>query len=81
MSSMFVNSLFEGDINGWRLLSIQLKDSMFKDSILEKNNQLPYWYNIEPEFMQSAINSYELHKKMNQELNSKEMNKKPGVKI
>ena len=81
MTYMFGDSQFNGDINGWRLLSVQQKDSMFKDSILEKNNKIPYWYNIEPEFMQSAINSYELHKKMNQELNSKEINKKPGVKI
>ena len=81
MSGIFIESQFNGDISDWKPLSIIKKIDMFRFSTLEQNNNLPYWANIEPEFIKSAINAYELNQKLNQDLTKKDNNKKTSIKV
>ena len=78
---MFYESQFNQDISDWKPFSLKNKEYTFNNSVLEKNNNLPYWANIEPKFINSAINYYHLQKKLNQELNQNTTNKKLTVKV
>ena len=71
MSSMFYYSQFNVDLKKWKPYSLEKKDHIFTKSTLE-NNQ-PYWANIDCEFIKSAIEIYELNKKLSKELPNNEI--------
>ena len=52
------------DISNWKPLSLELNNDMFKDSLLEKEGIVPYWAEVDIEFLPQAINAYQLNKKL-----------------
>lgn len=63
------------DISNWKPLSLELNNDMFKDSLLEKEGIVPYWAEVNIEFLPQAINAYQFNKKL--DLTLKKKNKKP----
>jgi len=65
MGGMFSQSLFDHDISTWKPKKLIYKGEIFNGSKLEHSNTLPYWANVEVEFLEQAINAYELQNKLN----------------
>ena len=78
MTSMFYGSKFNKDLTEWKPYPLKEKAYIFKSSPLENNP--PYWATVDCEFIKSAIDSYELNKKLNKELPGKEL-KENKIKI
>jgi len=68
MHSMFFNGVFNKSISNWKPMSLINKERMFKYSKLEQQAGLPYWANLNIEFLQQAINAYWLQKNLSQKL-------------
>ena len=81
MRDMFSKSQFNQDISNWKPLSLKTNKFIFNNSKLEKNNQLPYWVEIDPKLMKAAVDAYQLKNKLSQELSSKNMVKKKSMKV
>ena len=77
MEYMFACSNFNQDTSDWRPVRLINKEHMFEDSKLEYNNLLPYWANVEVEFLEQAINAYELQKKLSSHLETTLTKKTP----
>ena len=67
MSSMFYNSQFNKNLDDWRPYKLEEKNYMFDDCIAP----LPYWYVAEN--TPKAIESYELKKKLDNNLEYKDI--------
>ena len=65
MLGMFKESAFNQDISKWKPKKLIYKGEIFNGSKLEHSNTLPYWANVEVEFLEQAINAYELQNKLN----------------
>jgi len=65
MLGMFRESAFNQDISKWKPKKLIYKGEIFNGSKLEHSNTLPYWANVEVEFLEQAINAYELQNKLN----------------
>ena len=75
---MLSGSKFNGDLTEWKPYSLIKKENIFKNSPLENNP--PYWATVECEFVKSAIDSYELSKRLHKDLPHKEL-KEHKIKI
>ncbi len=75
MFKMFGKSKFNQDINNWQLNNIQEKRFIFTGSILEKENNLPYWANLEPDEIKYLLQKQELF----HELSNKFSQPQPNV--
>ena len=81
MSNLFSRSKFNQDLSEWKPISLLTKNRIFKNSSLEKKNKLPYWAEVEIESIKSAINSYEMNKKLIKQLNEKNKINKKQLKL
>jgi hypothetical protein len=73
MDKMFFGPYFYGDISNWKPYNLIKNEKMFN----RPNVILPYWYNIKNmEERQSAIDSYHLQLKLNEEVLHNGVNKK-----
>lgn len=68
---MFYNSSFNGDLNNWKPLSLHSNDQCFDGSVLEKEDNLPYWAKMELEDLPQAVQSYHLHKMLRKNFHKK----------
>jgi len=84
MSGMFFNGVFNKSISNWKPMSLINKERMFKYSKLEQQAGLPYWANLNIEFLEQAIDAYQLQKHLNKNLAcvpTKESAIKTAIKI
>lgn len=68
MNHMFHSSKFNQNINSWKLNNIQNKGDAFKNSILEKENNLSYWANLSFDEIQNILQKQERFQELNNEL-------------
>jgi len=73
MEEMFKKSCFNQDISDWKPKAVIKKDCIFKDSRLEEENRLPYWAEVNIEFLSKAILAYELQKQLSEKLALKQV--------
>jgi len=60
MAYMFYQSAFNQNIEAWTPKKLKDKTGIFDGSSLEAENNLPYWSTIDVEFLEMAINAYQL---------------------
>ena len=74
MSSMFYKSRFnqdismEHDLSDWQPRKLTATNNIFKKSKLKKEQNLPYWATVDMEFLQQAIDAYQLQKQLSTNL-------------
>jgi len=77
---MFANSNFKQNLDDWTPKKLENKDAIFEGSQLEKSDNLPYWANLNIEFLAQAINAYWLQKNLTEKLGCAPT-KEPIIKI
>jgi len=71
MPYMFSQSSFNQDISNWRPIRLINKDYIFKCSSSFAKNNIPYWVDVDIEFLEQTINTYQLQRKLNMTLGQK----------
>lgn len=71
MPCMFFQSKIEQDLSKWNVSKVKNKASIFEGSKIEKENKLPYWSEVEVDFLPQAIKAYELNDKLEQKISIK----------
>jgi len=64
MSGIFGLSKLEHDLSDWKPSSLTSTHNLFEKSKLEGKQNLPYWSTVEIEFLQQAIDAYQLQKQL-----------------
>ena len=84
LDHVFADSIFSQDISNWKPKKLKSKINAFIGSQLEKDNLIPYWANVEVEFLEQAIDAYQLQNRLIDKLDpvgSKEAIKINTIKI
>lgn len=81
MNYMFYASSFNKNLNQWSLKSIHDKYNIFKDSLLEKENNLPYWSNLSFDEIQNILQKKEFFQELNNELIQKNTSSQNKLKL
>jgi len=71
MPYMFSQSSFSQDISSWRPIRLINKDHIFKCSSSFAKNKVPYWVDVNIEFLEQTVNAYQLQRKLNMTLEQK----------
>jgi len=71
MELMFNLSQLECDLSDWGPKRLTNATNIFKNSKIEKNNMPPYWSDVNVEFLEQAINTYQLQRKLKMTLEEK----------
>jgi len=81
MSTLSIGSKFNGNISKWRPMSLINKRGMFENSKLKTSNNLPYWADIDADFLPQAMNAYHLNKKIQTKLHSNSKTSSGAIKV
>lgn len=84
MEGMFYMSNFNQNISQWKLYNIQNNKLAFKNSKLEKENNLPYWASLSPDELRQYMKTQENFKALTNEIysnNHKNINSKNKLKL
>ena len=68
IESMFQNSSYSFNNETWNLIKCTKKDTVFKNTPVEKENRLPYWFEVDVQFLPQAIKAYNLNQNLNKKL-------------
>jgi len=52
------------DLSDWQPRKLTATNNIFKNSKLETEQNLPYWATVDIEFLQQAIDAYQLQKQL-----------------
>jgi len=80
MKGMFFESVLTQNLDNWSPKKLENKDTIFDRSGLKKCGNLPYWANINVEFLEQTIEAYQLQKNLRKKLDCV-LTKEPIVKI
>jgi surface protein len=81
IQAMFYKSQFNQDIHNWKLNNIKEKIFVFEESMLEKENNLPFWAVLSNEEIKQYIKTQETFHKLNNQLIHKNISNKNKLKI
>jgi len=81
IESMFQNSSYSFSNESWNLINCTKKDNVFKNSPVENENRLPYWAEVDVQFLPQAIKAYNLNKNLNKNLSTKENDYEKSVTL
>ena len=81
MEGMFYMSNFNQNISQWKLPNIQNNKLAFKNSRLEKENNLPPWANLSPDDIKQYMKTQENFKALNNEIHSNNISSKNKLKL
>ena len=81
MNYMFYASKFNKNLHQWDLKSIHNKYNIFKDSVLEKENNLPYWTHLSFDEIQNILLKKELFHELSNEINHPNVDNKNRLKL
>ena len=84
MDYAFANSKFNQNLDNWTPKKLESKDAVFEGLPLKSGDNPPYWVNINIEFLEQAIDAYQLQKHLNKNLAcvpTKESTIKTAIKI
>ncbi len=81
MEGMFYMSNFNQNISQWKLHNIQNNKLAFKNSKLEKENNLPYWAHLSPDEVKQYIKIQETVQELNNQLIQKNISSKNKLKL